>query len=54
MTHGDIVMEKVTNLGVNDLLDLIAKLDPKLIAESYPQIVAALQARMTSEQAPFE
>lgn len=46
-------MEKVTNLSVQDLLDLIAKLEPAQLKNRYPEIVAALQARMQQEQEPF-
>lgn len=53
MTHGDTVMENVTNPSVNDLLELVEKLDPEQIRNLYPQIISALQARMQRDQEPF-
>jgi hypothetical protein len=53
MTHGDIMMEKVTNPNVQDLLELLARLDPAELQRRYPEIVTALQARMQQEQEPF-
>jgi hypothetical protein len=53
MTHGDIVMEKVTDPSVQDLLDLVARLDPAELQRRYVEITTAIQARMQQEQEPF-
>ncbi len=46
-------MEKVTNPSVQDLLDLVDRLEPVELERRYAEIVAALQARMQQEQEPF-
>lgn len=46
-------MEKVTNQSVNDLLEVVASLDPVELERRYAEIVAALQARMQRDQEPF-
>lgn len=49
----DTQMENLTNPSVNDLLELVARLEPAELERRYVEIVAALQARMQRDQEPF-